>query len=251
MRIDFVDGIAKWKKIYQLLKEFKQEGLNLSIEAIEQEPQEYLDYFQDEETETKIDEIDKNRKNTLVFSGDRKSLSHLDTLVKSGMLSEILGVKVCNLSIMPVNLNNWFQGLFEAGFQSLSDLINGERQLAYNLCSLPSDDISSDPVSGGKIIDLGIALNNKKIALIVKLAPDEDDKRNIQVQLFPSGSDQYLPPNIKLVMLTAAGKVLQEVESRRLDNYIQLLPFKNKIGKSFTLQVRLDEEMLSEDIFVI
>ena len=56
--------------------------------------------------------------------------------------------------------------------------------------------------------------------------------------------------NLTLVFLTEAGKALQQVTSRGYDNYIQLLPFKNKPGKTFTLQIKFGDATIAEDIYL-
>ena len=194
--------------------------------------------------------------NKMVFECTPEAFQYLQKLWKSGELDKLLGVSVANVqqsefptpkTARQVNLSQWFAGVFAGVYQELDALRNPEQDLALSLRN-PYE----ESVEGGRIIDLGVQLGNKKVALLVKITPEEEeDKRNILVQLYPTGKEKYLPPNLKLVMLSKSGKVLQEVESRNRDNYIQLLPFKNKTGKSFTLQVILGDAKIAEDIFVI
>lgn len=246
VKIYFNGETINLRNIFQLLKDFKQEGVNLSLEKIDQQPVEYIDYSPEGETRNLIGKEDIKRKNTLILSGNQESIFFLKKYLKSGKLSIKLGVKVLNL-LSYINLNKWFEGVFYSGFQSLSNLRSEKKEFAYNLRNFSLD----KAISGGTIIDLGLIVNNQKVVLIINASLREGDKRNILVQLYPSGTDKFLAPNIKLLMLTTRDRVLQEVESSDFDEYIQLLPFKNKIGKSFTLQIIFKEEVLSENIFII
>jgi len=149
-------------------------------------------------------------------------------------------------AVKTVNLSKWFEGVFEAGYQALSNLINPEQQLA-----LATRESSAKILEGGRLIDLGMRLKNQNVALVIQMTPETENERNILVQLHPGGGNRYLPPNLKLVMVSKSGKILQEIQSRTQDNYVQLLPFKGKVGKNFTIEVVLDDAKLAEDIFVI
>ena len=59
--------------------------------------------------------------------------------------------------------------------------------------------------------------------------------------------EKFLPHNIKLQLISKAGKVLQEVTSRIQDNYMQLKPFKGEIGKRFSIQIASDDVIFKEN----
>ena len=54
----------------------------------------------------------------------------------------------------------------------------------------------SERRKGGKIIDLGMQLGDHTVAMIVTITPEEKDseKSGIQIQLFPTRGERYLPP---------------------------------------------------------
>ena len=97
-----------------------------------------------------------------------------------------------------------------------------------------------------KLIDLGMQLGNESFALLVTVTEDIDDKLGIAVQLHPMGERRYLPPNVKLALLSKAGKILQEVISRGQDNYIPLKPFKGETRKRFSIEVSLNDVKIKE-----
>jgi hypothetical protein len=70
------------------------------------------------------------------------------------------------------------------------------------------------------------------------------------VQLHPASGQTYLPPNIKLALLSSSGATLQELKSRSQDNFIQLKRFTCPIGKNFRIQVAINDFSLTEDFLI-
>ncbi|MBD3562390.1 DUF1822 family protein, partial [Planktothrix sp. FACHB-1355] len=97
-----------------------------------------------------------------------------------------------------------------------------------------------------KLIDLGLALGNRTVALLVGLIPEEKEKVGIRVQVHPTYQETYLPPNLKLTLLSQTGATLQEIQSRTQDNYIQLKRFKCPVGKSFSIEVSFNDVSIRE-----
>jgi hypothetical protein len=147
--------------------------------------------------------------------------------------------------ILPVNLSQWFKNLFEVGWQSLETVLGQEQvNLAFGLRSASS--VSGKSVKRAKLIDLGLQLGSQAAVLLVAIAPDTEEKVGILVQVHPVRGETYLPPNLRLALLSDSGETLQEVESRRQDNYIQLKPFRGKPGESFNLQVACGDVKMKE-----
>ncbi|MEO1378469.1 MAG: DUF1822 family protein, partial [Cyanobacteria bacterium J06635_10] len=97
-----------------------------------------------------------------------------------------------------------------------------------------------------KIIDLGIQLGNQKVALLVNVLPDPQDKINVLIQLYPTNRERFVTENIQLLLLSKGGKKLQEVNSRLQDNFIQLKPFKGEPGKQFSVQISCEDLIVNE-----
>ncbi len=98
-----------------------------------------------------------------------------------------------------------------------------------------------------KLLDLGMQLGNQNVALLVNIKEETEKKLAILIQLHPGGGARCLPPNLKLILMSKAGKILQEVQSRNQDNYIQLKPFKGEQGKRFQIQVSLGSVSITEN----
>ena len=99
---------------------------------------------------------------------------------------------------------------------------------------------------GGKLINLGIQLGSQTVALLVTLTPEVEEKVGILIQLCPTGGEKRLPANLKLILHSRAGKILQSVCSRAQDNYIQLKPFKGKSGIHFSVEVSIGDISITE-----
>jgi hypothetical protein len=138
-------------------------------------------------------------------------------------------------------LTQWLQGIFDEAWQAIDALISPEANLALSTRNTESG------AKRGKLIDLGMRLGSYTVALLVTITQDTQEKLSISIQLQPTGGERYLPPNLKLTLLSKAGKTLQEVASRSQDNYIQLLPFKGEPGKRFSIEVSLLDVSVRED----
>ncbi len=87
------------------------------------------------------------------------------------------------------------------------------------------------------MIDLGLQLGSRSVVLLIALAPDVDDKVSILVHVHPANGENYLLPETRLILLSDSGVVLQEVQARSQDNYIQLKRFRGNYGECFSIQV--------------
>ncbi len=142
-------------------------------------------------------------------------------------------------------LSQWLQGVFDRGWQTLDSLYKPERNLAFGIRNI------DDGTNRTKIIDLGISLDSNKFALILHIFTDEKDnynqgKINVLVQLRPADGNTFLPQNIKLVLISKAGVIVQEVASTDQDNCIQLNIYKGEPGKTFSIQVSLANLIITE-----
>jgi hypothetical protein len=139
-----------------------------------------------------------------------------------------------------VKLTEWLQGIFVEGWQAIETMLDPNLGLAFN---------TRTPELGaarGKLIDIEMQIGTQTMALVVNITP-ENDRFGVLVQLHPTGRQRYLPTNLKLSLLSRTGKVLQEVQARSQDNYIQLRPFKGESDRGFSLEVSLGNVQLRED----
>lgn len=142
-----------------------------------------------------------------------------------------------------INLGDWLQANFEAGWQSLDSFLSAESgNLAYSFRRQDQAD-----TNGVKFI----RLDKQTVALIVRLIIDNEQKTYIQVQLAPMDRHTYLPSKICLKLLSSSGKILQESVAHSQTNMIQLKRFTCSQGKSFNIQVALENSSVVNLFFCL
>ncbi|MBD2771825.1 DUF1822 family protein [Iningainema tapete] len=147
-----------------------------------------------------------------------------------------------------VNLSRWLENIYETSWQAIETFLDSNTSsLAFNFRS--SSAFSVNSIKRAKLIDLGMEIDSQKVVLLVALLP-EANQFGVRVQLHPTGGENYLPTNIKLVLLSSDGEIIQEVQARVQDNYIQLKRFDVEVGECFSIQVAVDSFQITED-FVI
>ncbi|MBD2744958.1 DUF1822 family protein [Coleofasciculus sp. FACHB-1120] len=150
------------------------------------------------------------------------------------------------------NLSQWFNNIFEAGWQTVETLLTPESNLAFSFRGelvAPELKQPEAAVRKAKLIDLGIESADIFVALVVEINPESEGKTNILLQVHPMGSQTYLPPSLQLIVLDESGSNFLEAESREADDYIQL-EFSGSPGEQFSIRVTLGNASIQED-FVI
>jgi Protein of unknown function (DUF1822) len=144
------------------------------------------------------------------------------------------------------NLGQWLQNIFDSGWQSIDTLMNSPaKNLAYSFRQgIPS--LTQGTVEAIKII----SVEGQSLVLSIVLRPENDGNTSIFLQLFTLGENPYLPCNIKLILLSKLGKILQEVEAREEDNLIQMKRFIGAKGKSFSIQLSLNGFSMTENFTI-
>ncbi|BAB72624.1 DUF1822 family protein [Anabaena sp. FACHB-709] len=148
------------------------------------------------------------------------------------------------IQLLPQNktkLSQWLRGIFLDEWQSIAALINPDINLALNIRN------NAESIKRGKIINLEMQLGNYPVVMLVNIKEEAEEKLRVLIQLHPSGETKFLQPNLKLTLLSKAGKSLCEVISRSQDSYIQLNPFQGEIGKQFSIEVSLDNITIKEN----
>lgn len=100
-----------------------------------------------------------------------------------------------------------------------------------------------------KLVDLGMQVANQAVALAVALVQKTNQHVGVLLQVYPTGSEPYLPANLTLVLLDEAGHPLREVMARQSDIYIQL-KFRGEPSEMFSVRIELGTASITED-FVI
>ncbi|MBW4476057.1 MAG: DUF1822 family protein [Tolypothrix brevis GSE-NOS-MK-07-07A] len=144
------------------------------------------------------------------------------------------------------NLSQWFENIFEVGWQSFDTVISSQQKTLA--VQFRTDVMLNDlRVKRAKLIDLGMQLGGTSVVLLLGLTSELDEKISIRVQLHPANEEIYLIPHLRLLLLSESGKILQEVESRNHDHLIQLKKFKSYPGKKFSIKIVFGDISIQED----
>jgi hypothetical protein len=150
----------------------------------------------------------------------------------------------------PIVFKQWFEQIFENGWQSLESLLALNPNPTLDLQGAAFRSSTTATVKGAKLIDFGIDLGERAIVLLVLLTPEPNAQVGILVQVHPAQGQRYLPAQLQLAVLTETGEVLKEVSSRSLDNYMQLPYFQGVTGERFQIQITLDRFYLTESFLI-
>ncbi|WGV25561.1 DUF1822 family protein [Halotia branconii] len=148
-----------------------------------------------------------------------------------------------------VNLSRWLEGIYDNAWDAVETFLPlNSNSLALNFRSSSGSGFGS--IKRAKLIDLGMEIESQKVVLLVAFMPEDNQQVNIRVQLHPANGERYLPVNIKLALLLESESIIQQVQAREQDNYIQLKRFDGEVGECFSIQVTFDSYQIIEN-FVI
>ncbi|MGB3535392.1 MAG: DUF1822 family protein [Microcoleaceae cyanobacterium] len=148
-----------------------------------------------------------------------------------------------------VNLSQWFEQVFDNGWQTLDYFLGSSVNLAPSLRSYVLRDTQTS-VQAGKLINLNLELGHRAVVLLIALTPAGREQVGIQVQVHPAFGETYLPPNMEITVLSETGQPLKHVCSRSLDNYIQLPFFQGYPGERFQLALSYEQVQWTEQFSI-
>ncbi len=147
----------------------------------------------------------------------------------------------------PIDLNQWFDEVVGAGWQTVETLL--ARKSMGNL-ALSFKDASQ--WNGKQIIKRvkQIDFDNQSIILLVALMPEEDEGVSIRVRVYPALQETCLPANLGLAILSDSEETLWEVNSRTIDNFIQLPRFTCSPGETFKFKITFNDVIITEHFYL-
>ncbi|MDZ8258527.1 DUF1822 family protein [Nostoc sp. ChiQUE01b] len=144
-----------------------------------------------------------------------------------------------------VNLKQWLENIFEAGWQEVETLLGTQGvNPAWSMRSKAGAFLSR-----GKLIDLGKLLTAQAVVLVVTLPADNEEEMDIIVEVHPTNGQNYLPPNLHLMVLDFEGASVMEAQTRSSNKNIQL-EFSCEVGERFSVKLVLGDISITEN-FVI
>lgn len=168
-----------------------------------------------------------------------------------------------NVTKQIVNLSQWLQNAFDAGWQTVDSLLSpsGELRLAVSFRSeeklaaiFEATSIKSNSQGGAKVIHLETPQGNISVILAVLVTPGDisntqAQETDIKVRVISGSNETSLPNGLQLTILEESGAIFEETQAESGDNYLQLTIGGNESEK-FSIRVTLDGISITED-FVI
>ena len=155
-----------------------------------------------------------------------------------------------------VDLGQWFNHVFSAGWTTVESLLNPEQLIPageFRSVEFPPEkllqleELSSSCIQRAKLINLGIQLgNDQQVVLLVEIAPDENGSIGVILQVHPTSKNAYLPETLTLKVIESSGEVFMQAQARSKDNFIQL-QFSGQPKELFTVQIVFHDAQLTEE----
>lgn len=161
-------------------------------------------------------------------------------------ITQVKPVELGSQSLLPnknlVKLKQWFEHIFETGWQEIETLLGNQPALSMRSGK-------GDFISRGKLIDLGKQITAQAVIIVVAITPENEQEMDIIVEVHPTSGQTYLPPNLQLMVLDFQGAAVMVAEARSSNKNIQL-QFNGEPGERFSVKVALGDISVIED-FVI
>lgn len=140
----------------------------------------------------------------------------------------------------PVNIADWFENIFEHGWQTLEALLPQAPALRFRAVAT-----GTAVLTCGKKIFLNTAPDD--LLLMFSVDIESEKRRNIRIQLYPS-NESLLPSDVVLALeLSETGKLLKTVKAGTRDNFIQIPPFRCSAGQRLKVHIQLDDSTCQEE----
>ncbi len=154
------------------------------------------------------------------------------------IVSESENIPVKSREKTIINLENWFQEIFEAGWQMATELLETPT-------FTPA--FRNSGVEGGRVISIGS--DNTPIILIVRVTETSPSNRDVVVEILPELKQEYLPSGLQLLLLDSDGDPVMEATTRQDSKNIKF-EFTGTSGEAFSIKLELFNNCFQEDFIL-
>lgn len=144
-----------------------------------------------------------------------------------------------------VNLSQWVQHQFDAGWMAIESLLAPQPDLAYAFRStaLSAPIEHRTELQRAKLLRVGYG-GGTSIVLVVALEPNLLNSMNVYLEAYPAETN-FLPPDLQMVVVDQEGDRLMESQAGSTD---AILPIQLELrtGEQFCVQIRLDDTTITE-----
>ncbi len=180
----------------------------------------------------------------LVLQGSPEGFERIQALFREGRLAELLGIPVEDVRRAAVKLSQWLQKnldeALQAGWQTIEDIFGAQ---------IANQAFRSTAARGANATALTLQLAEHPVALIVAVMPESQQTIPIILQVRPTGSQTYLPQNLKLTVLDETGNSWQ-IPASENDSLIQF-KLTGHPGERFTVKIAVGDAEIVRRYFVI
>ncbi len=143
----------------------------------------------------------------------------------------------------PINLSQWLQNIFDAGWQTLESMFDfpSTKQVAFNFRQS-----SANYIKRGKLFTLEQA--GQQVALLVGLIPSEDSEIDISIEVCPLGDRTRLPSDLQLILFDETGRSVMQAEAGGSESLE--FQFSGQPGESFGVKVALGDFSITETFLI-
>ncbi len=126
-----------------------------------------------------------------------------------------------------INLENWFQEIFEGGWQMAAEFLE---------TPIVTPAFRNSGVGGGRVIS--IDPDSTPIILIVRVTQTSTSNRDVMVEIIPELKQEYLPSGLQLMLLDSDGDTVMEATTRQENKNLKF-DFTGTCGEAFSIKLEL------------
>lgn len=144
-----------------------------------------------------------------------------------------------------IELNKWFDHIFENGWQPEEKALNLSIQPSRSI-KPANGEIEQPEVNGAKVIRLGMQMQPETVVLILRQKQLHPGEIDVNLRLYPSAGAMYLPDDVKLEVLDETGNLIPGLQAQaRASNWLQM-KFTAEPRDKFSVKVSLGESSITE-----
>jgi hypothetical protein len=140
------------------------------------------------------------------------------------------------------HLSQWFQDIFESGWETLEGQLSNAAILALRQNSA----IDAPTIRRAK----AFGFQDRQFLLMMTVEPTNDGRLETQVQVRSGDSDPLLPTGLSITLQSSAGETIQTLQASGEDLAVQLQRFRCVTGTPFLIKVEWDEDRI-EELFMV
>ncbi|GET44197.1 DUF1822 family protein [Microseira wollei] len=185
----------------------------------------------------------------LLFEGSQAGCDRIETLFRTGQLTEILGIPVLSVHVEPLpdlsrseilqQLRQELENLFNADWQP------PERLLASsNVRSSTDTSTLENSIRRAKEINLG---SGKAVVLVIQITPESEDEVEVNIWVYPTRNTIHLHGGMQAMVLDEFGEIVPDLQAQagNTQDSIQL-PFSVEPGEPFGVRIILGDFIVTE-----